>query len=79
MEAIEASFVPLCIYNNTRADHDDEIRKRYKEPAWNNPVVRIVSPETGKDLVEPVRTDWSAKALLAAMEEALRSVGREER
>lgn len=77
VEAIEASFIPLCIYNNTKGDHDAEALKRFKEPAWNNPVVRIVSAETGTDIVKQVRTDWSRKALVEAMALALESLKKE--
>ncbi len=41
VEAIETAFIPLAIHNN-KGGADAEILKRYNEPAWNNPVVRIV-------------------------------------
>ncbi len=41
VEAIETHFVPVCIYNN-RGGRDAEALKTFDEPAWNNPVVRIV-------------------------------------
>jgi hypothetical protein len=49
VEEIETYFVPLAIYNN-RGGQDAEVLQRYNEPAWNNPVVKIVD-EKGKDLV----------------------------
>jgi len=41
VEAIEDLFVPLAIYNNV-GGHDREVLQHYKEPTWNNPVVRVV-------------------------------------
>ncbi len=41
VEAIETCFVPVCIYNN-KGGKDAEALKTFDEPAWNNPVVRIV-------------------------------------
>jgi len=43
-DAIEESFVPVAVYNNVSGD-DREVLERFKEPAWNNPVVRIISRE----------------------------------
>ena len=40
VEAIETYFVPVCIYNN-KVGKDGEALKKFGEPAWNNPVVRI--------------------------------------
>ena len=49
VEAIESEFVPVAIYNN-RGGHDREVLGRFDEPAWNNPVVRLLGPD-GRDLV----------------------------
>ena len=48
VEAIETLFVPVAIYNN-KGGADAAVLKRYGEPAWNNPVVRIVGAD-GEDL-----------------------------
>lgn len=71
VDAAERCFVPLCIYNNTRGDADARTREQYREPAWNNPVVRIVSA-AGADLVARLHSDWSVGALAGAMVAALR-------
>ena len=42
VDAIEHEFIPLAIYNN-RKGKDLEVLKRFGEPAWNNPVVRIIN------------------------------------
>ena len=34
-------FIPIAIYNN-RAGQDAEILKKFNEPSWNYPVLRIV-------------------------------------
>lgn len=49
VEAIETHFIPLVIYNN-KGGADGRVLKKYKEPSWNNPVVRIVNSK-GKDIV----------------------------
>ncbi len=40
-DIIEEAFVPVCIYSNVKG-RDAEILRKYGEPSWNNPVVRIV-------------------------------------
>jgi len=49
VEAIENEFHPVVVHNNKKG-RDAEILKRFKEPAWNNPVVRILDAK-GKDLI----------------------------
>jgi len=68
-EAITNEFIPLAIFNNKGGD-DAKVLKKYKEPSWNNPVVRIVN-KTGDDLVRRVASDYSAKGLYDAMVDAL--------
>ena len=72
-EAIENEFVPLAIFNNKRGK-DLEILKKYDEPTWNNPVVRIVNHK-GKNIVQRVARDYSAKGLYAAMSKAITTYG----
>lgn len=73
VEAIESLFVPLCIYNN-KGGEDGKVLKRYQEPAWNNPVVRIVAPD-GKDVANRLSGNYSALGLVEAMSEALGNRG----
>jgi hypothetical protein len=74
--AIEACFVPLVIRNNVEGE-EGEVRKRYEEPAWNNPVVRFLDGD-GKDLLP--RKDGvydahgTALRMVAALERAVRPV-----
>ncbi|MEM9886042.1 MAG: VPGUxxT family thioredoxin-like (seleno)protein, type 2 [Bacteroidota bacterium] len=41
VEAIENCFVPLAIFNNKQGT-DRKVLNYFKEPSWNNPVVRII-------------------------------------
>lgn len=67
-DVIEHEFIPLCIYNN-QGGKDAEILERFGEPAWNNPVVRIVTTE-GKDIV-PRMGQFSPKEVVAGIGKAL--------
>jgi hypothetical protein len=69
VEAIETEFVPLAIYNN-KGGHDADILKRYGEPSWNNPVVRIVD-ENGDNIVSRLSGNYSAAGLTNTMCNAL--------
>jgi len=72
-EAIENEFIPLAIFNNKKGK-DLEILRKYKEPTWNNPVVRIVNAK-GENIVKRVASDYSAKGLYRAMVNALEHSG----
>ena len=72
VEAIETEFIPLCIFNN-KSGHDAEILKRYNEPSWNNPVVRIVDSR-GENIVSRVNGNYSSAGLTGKMCDALISV-----
>lgn len=63
VEAIESYFVPLCIYNNASGD-DKQVLKKFNEPAWNNPVLRIIH-NGGKDIT-PRQSDF--RSFYRAME-----------
>ncbi len=69
VEAIENLFVPLLIHNN-KAGADRQILRQFDEPAWNNPVVRIVDDQ-GKDVVDRLAGDYSSLGLYRMMERAL--------
>lgn len=73
VEAIESHFVPVCIYNN-KGGKDAEALKKFNEPAWNNPVVRIV----GKDLsaiTSRISDFRSSAVLVSGMLQAMRARG----
>lgn len=71
VEAIEDLFIPLVIHNN-KDGKDRQILKQFKEPSWNNPVVRIVDA-SGKNMAPRVSGNYSAKGLYQAMITALNS------
>lgn len=69
VEAIETHFIPLAIYNN-KTGADAEVLKKYNEPSWNNPVVRIVD-DKGVDVVARVSGNYTSFGLVSAMTNAL--------
>ena len=75
VEAIENLFIPLVIHNN-KGGKDRQILNQFKEPSWNNPVVRIVDA-TGTNLSPRVSGNYSAKGLYQAMTMALNSTYKE--
>lgn len=69
VEAIETLFVPLAIYNNHKGA-DYKVLSFYKEPAWNNPVVRIVASDK-QDIIPRVSGNYSQLGVVRAMRQAL--------
>lgn len=69
VEAIETLFIPLAIYNNKQGE-DAKVLKYFKEPSWNNPVVRIVNSEK-QDIIPRVNGNYSQLGLVDAMLQAL--------
>lgn len=72
VEAAETLFVPVAIKNNTKGDADSAVRAHFKEPAWNNPVVRFLEANE-KELAPKLKKDWSVLALASGMVTALRA------
>lgn len=70
VDAIEHYFVPLAIYNN-RGGEDATILKKFSEPAWNNPVVRIIHADNEQDLVTRVGNNYTPHGLVQGMVQAL--------
>jgi hypothetical protein len=62
VEAIETYFVPLAIHNN-KSGKDAVILKKFNEPAWNNPVSRIID-HNGKDLVSRLSGGYDEGAVI---------------
>jgi hypothetical protein len=62
------------VYNNAPGK-DAEALARFREPAWNNPVVRFVDAE-GNDLLPRKDGIYSLKGLLPRMLAALEAAGR---
>lgn len=74
-EAVESMFVPVCIYNNKKGK-DAAALERFDEPAWNNPVVRIVDA-SGKDLTARMPDFRSQSEMVEGMQQALEKSGQE--
>ncbi len=75
VEAAEQHFVPICVYNNTKGDNDEKTLKRFKEPAWNNPVVRVLDSE-GALVVPRLANDWRLSSLAERMVQGLEKAKR---
>lgn len=69
VEAIETFFVPLAIFNN-KSGKDAAVLKKYNEPSWNNPVIRIINEE-GENLTKRQAGIYTQKAILGTIMEAL--------
>ena len=69
VDAIETLFVPVAVYNN-KGGADAKVLKMFGEPAWNNPVVRIVN-EDKKNLIKRVSGNYSKLTVVNAMIQAL--------
>ncbi len=69
VEAIETHFVPLAIYNNKQGA-DAQTLQYFKEPAWNNPVVRIVN-DSRRDIIPRISENYSALGLVQGMIQAI--------
>lgn len=65
VDAIEQNFIPLAIYNN-KGGKDRTVLKRYGEPRWNNPVVRIIDAE-GENLIRRIAGDYSKSRVAQEM------------
>ena len=73
VEAIEREFIPLCIYNNKKG-YDAQVLKKFKEPSWNNPVVRIIDVNE-KDIIPRLNGQYNLPYVIAGITRALRSSG----
>ncbi|MBL8859881.1 MAG: thioredoxin family protein [Planctomycetes bacterium] len=69
VEAIETLFVPVVVHNN-KGGADKVQLERFKEPSWNNPVVRYLDAD-GHDLIAREEGVWSSGAVAARMIAAL--------
>jgi hypothetical protein len=72
--AIEQCFVPVVVRNNVEGK-EREIRERFREPAWNNPVVRFLDA-AGADLLPRVDGVWDSHGIAERMVAALHKAGR---
>lgn len=75
VEAIEDLFIPLAIFNNKQG-HDAEILKKFSEPAWNNPVARIIDTK-GKNVVPRLSGQYNGYAVTQLIIDALLDRGKD--
>ena len=71
-DAIEEAFIPVVIYNNV-GGQDRTLLKSFGEPTWNNPVVRIITPDR-KPLATRFAGPYDAKSLVKNMRDGLNAV-----
>ena len=75
VEAIESEFHPVMVYNN-RGGADERIRNAFREPAWNNPVVRFLDGRRN-DVIPRRDRVWSIAGVARRMMDALEATKRE--
>ncbi len=74
VEAMEDLFIPAVIYNNRRGV-DAEVLARFKEPSWNNPVIRYLN-SSHEDIIERQDRVWSVGDTARRMAAALGAAGK---
>ncbi len=67
--AIDHSFHAVVVRNNVEGV-EGKVREKFGEPAWNNPVVRLLGGD-GKDLLPRKNGVWDAHGIAARMVAAL--------
>lgn len=70
MEVIQTRFVPGLVFNNQKPDAKD--LARFKEPAWNNPVLRFFDYQW-KDVVPRKDSVWTTGEVASRLAEVLRA------
>ncbi|MEM9917631.1 MAG: VPGUxxT family thioredoxin-like (seleno)protein, type 2 [Bacteroidota bacterium] len=70
VEAIESLFVPVAIFNN-KGGVDKEVLRYFREPAWNNPVVRIVNAQK-ENIVPRLSGNYTPLGVVQLMKRALK-------
>lgn len=73
--AASEAFVPVAIFNNEGGD-DGRVLKHFGEPAWNNPVVRIMTADE-VELAPRLHDTYAKEAVARQMVTALRTGKRE--
>ncbi len=74
VEAIEDAFVPVAIHNN-KPGRDGAVLRRYREPAWNFPVMRFLDAG-GTDILPRRDRIWRSGGVAMRLIEALEAAGR---
>lgn len=65
--------MPVATRNNTADDAEARVCAHFHEPAWNNPVVRVIAAEDESERAPRLHRpeDWKRCAVLGAMSQAL--------
>lgn len=69
VEMIETYYVPLAIFNN-KGGKDKKILQQFKEPSWNNPVVRVIN-EHGQDIVPRLANNFSREGVVDRINQSM--------
>lgn len=75
VDAAEQSFIPVAIYNNASDGADRRVLELFGEPAWNNPVVRIIDAKRNA-LTPRINGEYTARGITLGMVDALAKSGR---
>jgi hypothetical protein len=75
VEAMENEFIPVLVYNNRKGGMDEELLKRYQEPAWNFQVIRFLNA-AGYDVIPRKDRVWTTSGVASRMIEALAAANR---
>lgn len=75
VETIEDLFTPVAIYNN-KGGEDAKVLAYFREPSWNNPVVRIIDSDK-KDIVQRISGNYTPLGVVQSMIIALKRSGKE--
>jgi len=65
VEAIQSLFIPVAIFNN-KGGKDKTTLATFKEPSWNNPVVRVINHEMN-EMAPRLGSNYSKIGLLNTM------------
>ena len=75
VKAIENEFFPVLVYNNRNGGMDEELLKRFQEPAWNYQVIRFLNA-AGRDVIPRKDRIWTTSGVASRMVEALEAANR---
>ena len=75
VEAIENEFFPVLVYNNRKGGMDEELLRRFQEPAWNYQVIRFLNA-AGHDVIPRKDRIWTTGGVASRMVEALEAANR---
>ena len=72
---MENEFYPVLVYNNHKGGMDEQLLKRFNEPAWNYQVIRFLNAD-GSDIIPRKDRVWTTSGVASRMIEALKASNR---